>query len=100
LSDYLEEKRANGSPSAFRSTAADANAYIVGDLSSIPCADLDIKKLRDWFRSLATRPLEASNFVRRARNQPITFNDGDADRKAKVRANCVLITLKAALNLA
>lgn len=100
LSDYLEEKRANGSPSAFRSAAADANTYIVGDLSSIPCADLDIKQLRDWFRSLATRPLEASNFVRRAHNQPITFNDGDADRKAKVRANCVLITLKAALNLA
>lgn len=100
LADYLEEKRVNGSPGAYRSAAADANAYIVGDLSSFACADLDIKRLRDWFRSLATRPLEASNFVRRAHNQPITFNDGDADRKAKVRANSVLITLKAALNLA
>lgn len=100
LSEYLEEKRANGSPSAFRTAAADANAYIVGGLSSIPCVDLDIKQLREWFRSLATRPLEASNFVRRAHNQPIIFNDGDADRKAKVRANSVLITLKAALNLA
>ncbi|MBX3490335.1 site-specific integrase [Parvibaculum sp.] len=100
LRDYLEEKRNNGSPQGYRTAVADANAYIVGDLSSIPCADLDIKFLKEWFRSLGTRPLEASNFVRRSNNQPIVYNDGEADRKAKVRANCVLITLKAALNLA
>jgi integrase len=100
LRDYLEEKRTNGTLSAYRSAVADANAYIVGDLSSLPCADLDIKYLKAWFQSLGTRPLEASNFVRRARNQPIVFNDGEADRKAKLRANSVLITLKAALNLA
>ncbi|MFN4228282.1 tyrosine-type recombinase/integrase [Parvibaculum sp.] len=100
LRDYLEEKRINGTDSAYRSAVADANAYIVGDLSSLPCAELDIKFLKAWFQSLGTRPLESSNFVRRAHHQPIVINDGEADRKAKLRANSVLITLKAALNLA
>lgn len=100
LRDYLEEKRTNGTSAAHRSAVADANAYIVGDLSSLPCAELDIKQLKAWFQSLGTRPLEASNFVRRANNVPIIVNDGEADRKAKLRANSVLITLKAALNLA
>jgi integrase len=100
LRDYLEEKRANGSQRGFNSSVADANAYIVGDLTSVPCADLDIKTLKAWFFTLGTLLPDASNFVRRARNQPMIVNDGDADRKAKVRANSVLITLKAALNLA
>ena len=100
LRDYLEEKRANGSPRGYNSSVADANAYIVGDLTSVPCAELDLKTLKAWFFALATLLPDASNFMRRARNQPMVVNDGDADRKAKVRANSVLITLKAALNLA
>ncbi|MEP5369722.1 MAG: hypothetical protein ABJQ46_17325, partial [Parvibaculum sp.] len=48
LRDYLEEKRTNGALSAYRSAVADANAYIVGDLSSLPCAELDIKYLKAW----------------------------------------------------
>lgn len=100
LHDYLEEKRALGAIRAYKSSVADANAYIVGDLSSIPCTELDIKALKAWFHTLGTLSPDASNFVRRARNQPLIVNDGEADRKAKLRANCVLITLKAALNLA
>lgn len=100
LEAYLAEKKAKNSRHAFHHAVADANAYIVGDLAACPCDELDITHLRQWFRDLHIRAEGTSNFLRRARNQPLVINDGEADRLARRRANSVLIVLKAALNMA
>lgn len=100
LRDYLAERHQFGARYAYKHVLADMNAYIVGDLSSIPCAELDVKQLKAWFNELKTSSQDASNFVRRSPNSLLPLNDGEADRKARLRANSVLVTLKAALNLA
>lgn len=38
--DYLQEKKLRSSTAGFNHAMADCNAYIVGELSSIPCDEL------------------------------------------------------------
>ena len=100
LRDFLEDKKLRGSPAGFNHAMADANAYIVGELSSIPCDELQADQLRTWLHRIGANNMVHSNFARQGHNAPIGHNDGESVRKAKLRANGVFITLKAALNMA
>ena len=100
LQDYLTDKKVTGSRKGYEHMLVDINAYIVGDLAAIPCDELGVARLREWFYSLSIRPEGASNFLRRTHNEVLAVNDGEADRLIKRRANSILIVLKAALNMA
>ena len=100
LRDYLADKKATGSRKGYEHMLSDINAYIVGDLAAVPCDELDVARLREWFHSLSIRSDGASNFLRRTHNEPLAINDGEADRLIKRRANSILTVLKAALNMA
>jgi integrase len=100
LQDYLTDKKIRSSRAGFNHSMADSNAYIVGELSSIPCDELQADQLRKWLHRIGVDGEVSSNFARQGHNRPIGHNDGESIRKAKLRANSVLITLKAALNMA
>jgi len=100
LHDFLADKKVRSSRAGFNHAMADTNAYIVGELSSIPCDELQAEQLRNWLHRIGANNMVQSNFARQGHNAPIGHNDGESVRKAKLRANSVFITLKAALNMA
>lgn len=96
--DFIESVRWNVSPPTLRRHISIANKHILPSLGSLACDELTVGGLRKWFSEIDVTNRVESNYARLSSGQPI--NDGDASRRQSLRANSVLLTLRAALDSA
>jgi integrase len=98
IADYIEFLRHH------RKTADDArgraDALILPALGDIIVADLTTERLRRWLNGLASTPRRLRSPKGKAPRHDAASDDPEVLRRRKVTANRVLVTLRAALNLA
>ena len=94
LADYLDY--IEGQKKGAQVTRSQIQAHIVPVLGDIECAKITTKQIQSWLRDLANSPAKSRN----GKPRPMDKSDPEAIRRRRSSANCILITLRAALNRA